>query len=467
MNAARNATIQFDRDLIRHYDGFGPRYTSYPTAAQFRPHFTTDAYRAAALQSNCSQPPSPLSIYVHIPFCASPCFYCGCSKVITRSAGKVEAYLGRLATEIELQGEMFDEGRTVRQLHLGGGTPTFLSAGQLASLLGALRRSFRLSDASDREYSIEIDPRTAGPGSIEALAALGFNRVSLGVQDYDPEVQRAVNRVQSPEETESVIERSRAAGFRSISVDLIYGLPLQTPPRFSVTLDRLIRSRPDRVAVYAYAHLPRMFKAQRRIRESDLPDSEMRLELLGLTIEKLIDAGYDYVGMDHFALPEDELIKARDGGTLHRNFQGYSTHAQCDIVGLGVTAIGHVGETFTQNQKSLADYERAVAAGRLPVHRGLTLTDDDRVRAAVIQELMCYGRVSGGKISQRFHVDFEDYFADELVRLKRLENDGLVRLRADVIDVTPTGRLLLRNVAMVFDAYLKADTVTPMYSRAI
>jgi oxygen-independent coproporphyrinogen-3 oxidase len=463
----RSAVIRFDPDLIRRYECFGPRYTSYPTAAQFRTDFTADAYRAAALASNRTQPPSPLSVYVHLPFCASPCFYCACSRLIARGPTKPEAYLAHLEREIEVQGELFDKKRAVRQLHLGGGTPTFLNADQLAALLEALGRSFRMSDAADREYSVEVDPRTAGPGIIEALAAIGFNRLSFGVQDYDPKVQRAVNRMQTPEETESVIARSRAAGFHSLSIDLIYGLPLQTPQSFAVTLERVIRSRPDRIAAYAYAHLPHVFKAQRRIREGDLPSSETRLALLGLTIEKLSEAGYEYVGMDHFALPADELIKARDGGTLHRNFQGYSTHAECDIIGLGVTSIGHVGATYSQNLKSLADYERTLEAGRLPVQRGLVLTDDDRVRAAAIQELMCYGRISGGSIGQRFHVDFADYFADALERLKPFEDDGLLQRRADMIEVTPAGRLLLRNVAMVFDAYLKPGGATPMYSRAI
>jgi oxygen-independent coproporphyrinogen-3 oxidase len=462
-----SAAVRFDRDLIRRYDCFGPRYTSYPTAAQFRPDFTAADYRAAALASNDSRVPAPLSIYMHIPFCASPCFYCGCSKIITRSAVKAEAYVAQLQREIALQGALFDSRREVRQIHLGGGTPTFLSSEQLAGLLAALGRSFQLSTAADREYGIEVDPRTAGPGAIEALAAMGFNRLSLGVQDFDPDVQRAVNRVQLPEEAESVIERGRTAGFRSISVDLIYGLPLQTPQRFGATLDRLIGSHPDRIAVYAYAHLPRMFKAQRRIREADLPTPEIRLELLGATIEKLIGAGYEYVGMDHFAKPQDELIKARDEGTLQRNFQGYSTHAHCDVVGLGVTAIGSIAQTFSQNYKTLTDYGRAIDNSLLPVQRGLTLTDDDRVRAAVIQELMCYGRISRGAVSQRFQVDFDDYFAAELNRLRSFEDDGLLNVRPESIEVTPAGRLLLRNIAMVFDAYLSRGAQAPMYSRAI
>ena len=459
--------VRFDRDLIWRYDCFGPRYTSYPTAVQFGPKFDAEAYRRAALATNVAQPPSPLSLYVHIPFCASPCFYCACSKLITRSPEKGEAYLARLTREIALQGDLFDRERPVGQLHLGGGTPTFLNAGQLGELMRSLRGHFGLTQAVDREYSIEIDPRTVTPGMIDALAALGFNRMSLGVQDYDPQVQRAVNRMQSPEDTEAVIEQGRKAGFRSISIDLIYGLPLQTPERFSRTLDRVIEARPDRLAVYAYAHLPKIFKSQRRLRAADLPTAETRLELLGLTIEKLTGAGYRYVGMDHFALPDDELIRTRDSGTLHRNFQGYSTHAGCDIVGLGVTAIGRIGDAYAQNLKGLPDYYAAIDASQLAVHRGIVLNEDDRLRAAVIQELMCYGRISRLEIGRRFAVDFDGYFAPELERLKLLEDDGLVTLAPAVIEVTPAGRLLSRNVAMVFDAYLKPSAAAPAYSRAI
>jgi oxygen-independent coproporphyrinogen-3 oxidase len=462
-----SGSVHFDSDLIRRYEVYGPRYTSYPTAAQFRANFSAEIYRAAASESNRAAQATPLSIYVHIPFCSSPCFYCGCSKLITRSGAKADEYLKHLHREIEMQGALFDRRRAVTQLHFGGGTPTFLSTAQLEGSLQALGRSFTLSGAADREYSIEIDPRTVGPGSIEALAAMGFNRVSLGVQDYDPAVQRAVNRVQPPEQTETVIRRSREAGFRSISVDLIYGLPLQTTQSFAATLDRLAGSRPDRISVYAYAHLPRLFKAQRRIREADLPTSETRLELLGLTIAKLTGAGYEYVGMDHFALPDDELIRARAAGTLQRNFQGYSTQAACDMVGLGVTSIGRIGRTFAQNMKSLPEYQAAVQAGRLPVQRGIVMTDDDCVRAAVIQEVMCYGRITAASIERRFGIDFKSYFAAELKQLERLVADGLVELRPGRVEVTPSGRLLLRNIAMVFDAYLTAAAERPVYSRAI
>jgi oxygen-independent coproporphyrinogen-3 oxidase len=351
----------------------------------------------------------------------------------------------------------------VEQLHFGGGTPTFLKPGQFEELMRVLGRHFQLTDDPEREYSIEVDPRTVSSEAIDALAALGLNRMSVGIQDFDPEVQRTVNRIQSRAETERVIDRARSAGFRSISVDLIYGLPLQTEERFGRTLDAVLESRPDRLAVYAYAHLPQTFRPQRRIRAAELPSSETRLGLLGMTIAKLTDAGYEYVGMDHFALPEDELIKARESHTLHRNFQGYSTHAECDIVGLGVTAIGRVGDAYAQNLKGLAEYESCIDGSRLAVHRGVVLNADDRIRAAVIQGLMCYGIIDRRAIG----IEFDEYFAAELELLRPLEGDGLIEAGPASIRVTPSGRLLLRNVAMVFDAYLKRGAVRPAFSRAI
>jgi oxygen-independent coproporphyrinogen-3 oxidase len=459
--------VRFDRELIRRYDCLGPRYTSYPTAVQFDTAFGAARYRDAAAATNAITPVRPLSLYLHIPFCASPCFYCACSKIITRGGERAAEYLLRLNREIELQAALFDSQRTVEQLHFGGGTPTFLKAAQLEALLRQLGRHFRLTDDPNREYSIEVDPRTVSSATIDALGAMGLNRMSVGVQDFDEQVQRTVNRVQSRAETERVIDRARSAGFRSISVDLIYGLPLQTEERFGRTLDAVLESRPDRLAVYAYAHMPQTFRAQRRIRAKELPSAETRLGLLGLTIDRLTDAGYLYVGMDHFALPDDELIKARAAGSLHRNFQGYSTHAHCDIVALGVTAIGRVGDAYAQNLKTIADYQSAIDASRLAVHRGIVLNDDDRIRAAVIQALMCYGSIERRAISRQFGIEFDDYFAQELELLRPMENDGLVEVRPARILVSPAGRLLLRNVAMVFDAYLKRGAVRPAYSRAI
>jgi len=456
--------VRFDPELIRRYDRNGPRYTSYPTAVQFHTGFDAARYRAAA--ASVRPATGPLSLYVHVPFCASPCFYCGCNKLITRDPVKAQRYLELLEREIELQAPFFNRSRTVEQLHFGGGTPTFLTLTQLTQLLDALRRHFCLTDAAEREYSIEIDPRTLTPESLPALARMGFNRVSLGVQDFDPDVQRAVNRVQSMEQTLLAIDEARACGFVSVSVDLIYGLPKQTLASFARTLDAVAAARPDRVAVYGYAHMPRLFKAQRQIDAAELPSAATRIDLLGLTIQKLTDAGYAYIGMDHFALPDDELARAQRDGTLQRNFQGYSTRADCDLVALGVSAIGKVGDAYAQNAKTLREYYAALEANKLPIQRGVELTADDKVRRAVIQQLMCQGVVRFEAIDAQFGVDFASYFAAEIERLRDMQSDGLVRLTPRTIEVQPAGRLLLRNIAMTFDAYLPA-TASETFSKAI
>jgi oxygen-independent coproporphyrinogen III oxidase len=348
-------SVQFDADLVRRYDRPGPRYTSYPTAVQFHDGFREAEYRAAAARTNGKTPPAPLSLYVHVPFCSSPCFYCGCTKIITRSREQAENYLTRLYREIEMQAELFDDVRVVDQLHFGGGTPTFLNPWQLEDLLKKLGWHFKLREDDSREFSIEIDPRSCTPETVELLARAGVNRMSLGIQDFDPEVQQAVNRIQSPEETFALMDRARACGYKSVSVDLIYGLPKQNRQRFDRTLDLVIAAKPDRLAVYSYAHLPHMFKPQKRINAADLPSGAEKLALLGLTMEKLTAAGYVYIGMDHFALPDDELAVALAEGSLHRNFQGYSTHADCDLVALGVSSIGKLGDTYGQNYKTLHD----------------------------------------------------------------------------------------------------------------
>jgi oxygen-independent coproporphyrinogen-3 oxidase len=445
--------VAFDPDLIRRYDVSGPRYTSYPTAVQFHTGFGPAQYRAAAA-AVFEASTGPLSLYVHIPFCASPCFYCGCNKIITRDAAKAEQYLQYLYRELALQAPLFQRARRVEQLHLGGGTPTFLSLEQLEQLLAELSRRFSLTASGDREYSIEIDPRTLLPETLPSLAHMGFNRVSLGVQDFDPDVQRAVNRLQPAEQTLGAIAGARAAGFESVSVDLIYGLPKQTPASFARTLDTIIAARPDRLAVYGYAHMPRLFKPQRHINESELPSPATRIELLGLTVAKLTGAGYVYIGMDHFALPEDKLTQAQREGTLQRNFQGYSTHAGHELVALGVSSIGKLGDAYAQNAKSLNGYYAALDSGELTIQRGIALSADDKLRRAVIQQLMCHGAVDYAAIGTAFEIDFERYFAAELEQLARLEQDGLIELPDTGLRVTPAGRLLLRNVAMVFDAYL-------------
>ncbi len=457
-------TIPFDKALVRRYDRHGPRYTSYPTAVQFHTGFDAAAYARAVRATDGGS--DALSLYVHIPFCASPCFYCGCNRIITRSADRAQAYLLRLHREVELHSALFSKERRIEQLHFGGGTPTFLATSALENLMQHIGSHFTFADPDAREFSIEIDPRTVSPASIRALRALGFDRVSLGVQDFDPEVQRTINRVQSIEQTLAVIDSARAAGMRSISLDLIYGLPKQTVPGFMRTLQTVIDARPDRLAVYAYAHMPQLFKAQRRLQVQDLPTSETRLELLARTVERLTGAGYEYVGMDHFALPGDGLVRAKHEGSLHRNFQGYSTRADCDLVGLGVSGIGKVGPTYAQNFKTLPEYYAALDAGRLPIQRGIELTRDDLVRRAVIQELMCHERLDFARLDRELGVDVRKYFAEELSRLSTLVDDGLVEIRPQMLSVTPRGRFLIRNVAMVFDRYLREEG-PPVYSKAI
>ncbi|MFM9271166.1 oxygen-independent coproporphyrinogen III oxidase [Halomonas elongata] len=447
--------LLFDRRLVEKYDRPGPRYTSYPTAPQFSEVFAEDDYRAAAARSNRAASPKPLSAYVHIPFCKSLCYYCACNKIITHNTQRAAEYLGWLIREIEVQGALFDDERRMTQLHLGGGTPTYLSHAQLGALLTALDNAFHFAPEGEREFSIEVDPRTVTPEQVSALRGLGFNRLSLGVQDFDIEVQRAVNRVQGEEQVAALMAAAREAGFDSLSVDLIYGLPRQTRSSFDATLAKLIALRPDRIAAYSYAHLPEHFKAQRLIRPADMPPPERKLELLELTIERLCGAGYDYIGMDHFALPGDELCQARQNGTLQRNFQGYSTHADGDLVGLGITAIGRIGDTYSQNVKDIAQYRQRLEDGRLPVKRGYCLNDDDRLRGDVIHGLMCQGLVDIPSLEARHGIDFGDYFAEALERLVEPAADGLIELRDDALTVLPAGRLMMRNLAMAFDAYLE------------
>ena len=467
-----NTPIRLDPDLLRRYDRPGPRYTSYPTAPQFDAAFGANDLRACAARGN-SLPGRALSLYLHVPFCLSPCFYCGCNRVITRDLSRGERYADDLLEEIRLVAPLFGAGREVVQLHLGGGTPNFLGAATLERLIAGVGRAFRLSDAANRDFSIELDPRSIpGPPAqyAAALARLGFNRVSLGVQDFDPDVQRAVNRMQSVEETLELVDACRDHGLRSINVDLIYGLPGQTAERFRRTLRTVMSARPDRIAVYGYAHLPTLFKAQRRIDPAALPDAAARIELLLLAIEELSADGYEYVGMDHFALPGDELVQAQQHGGLHRNFMGYTTHADCDLIGVGASAISHIADSYSQNFRDLKAWKAALEERRLPLWRGLALTFDDRVRATVIGQLMCQGVVDTMAIQRRHGIDFAAYFEDALVRLQPLAADGLVRMAHGEIAATPAGRVLLRNIAMCFDRYLAAAQpvagVTPL-SRAV
>ena len=457
--------ILFDSELVGRYGGRGPRYTSYPTALQFTESITDSDYRDNALSSNAR--PVPLSLYVHIPFCESLCYYCGCNKIVTRNTERVERYLAMLDREIALQAALFDKQRVVEQLHFGGGTPTYLDDEQLEQLMTKLRSAFTLDDSDGREFSIEVDPRTVGVDDIRRLARLGFNRLSLGIQDFNPLVQQAVNRIQSPDDVRSLVTASRNAGFKSISFDLIYGLPRQTVASFDKTLETVIAMRPDRLAVYNYAHLPQRFKGQRMISDSDIPEPHIKLDILHHTIDRLNEAGYEYIGMDHFALPEDEMVRARLAGTLQRNFQGYSTHRHCDLVGLGVSAIGSIGNVFSQNAITTSEYEALLQNDQLPIRKGIAVDQDDQLRGAAIQALMCYDRLSFADFNAAHNIDFNDYFASELERLQPLVNDGLVMLDESAITISRAGRLLLRSIAMVFDRYVDQSQNDNRFSKAI
>ena len=450
------SAVSFDADCMRRYDREGPRYTSYPTAQHFADGLPPNAYELAAATSRGVQERQPLSAYVHIPFCSSPCFYCGCNKIITRKLDRMDAYVGHLLSEISLRCRLFDRNRVVDQLHFGGGTPTFLPVKSLIEIVERLGRAFQLTNAADRDYSIEIDPRSVDPGSLQLLASIGFNRISLGVQDFDENVQRAVNRSQPHAMVATVYEAARSLKFRSINFDLIYGLPLQTVASFGATLDRVVAMRPDRLAVYGYAHMPRLFKAQRQIRGDELPNAAERLLLLQLAVSTLSAAGYEYIGMDHFALPGDSLAQAKHDGTLHRSFQGYTTHANRDLVSFGVSAIGHVGDLYVQNHKLLAAYEGALSSGVLPSSRGRSMSRDDHIRKQVINAIMCQGIVDIAAIEASNAINFGEYFAAETERLLILQADGLVELNSKYIALTSVGRLLMRTVAMAFDAYVNA-----------
>lgn len=447
-----DTSIVFDTDLIHKYDQAGPRYTSYPTAVQFHPGFSEDQYRELALASNASD--KGLSLYFHIPFCDTVCFYCACNKIITKNRSRAGPYLKRLHEEIALQGTLFDHRRPVRQLHWGGGTPTFIRGAEMAGLMAVTGEHFQLLEDDSGEYSIEIDPREADTATIALLRELGFNRLSMGVQDFDPRVQRAVNRLQSPEVTWAALRAARGEGFKSISVDLIYGLPYQNVESFTRTLDEIIEMGPDRIAVFNYAHLPQLFKTQRQIDATRLPAPGVKLAILKRVIERLTGAGYVYIGMDHFAKPDDELARAQRQGNLYRNFQGYSTHADCDLVAMGITAIGMVGESYSQNFKTLDAYYERLDRGQLPVFRGLKLTLDDRLRREVITRLICNFKLDFQAVEEAYSIVFNDYFSPELEAIAPMQDDGLLRLSESGIWVNPAGRLLIRNICMVFDRYL-------------
>jgi oxygen-independent coproporphyrinogen-3 oxidase len=452
--------------LLRTIDGPGPRYTSYPTADRFVDTFGADDYlRALHARRSGTSADMPLSLYVHIPFCASLCYYCACNKVVTRHTERAGPYLDALEREIALQAKALGTRTCVSQLHLGGGTPTFLSDAELERLMRTLRDAFEIE--AHAEVSIEVDPRTVDAVRLARLRALGFNRLSFGVQDFDPDVQRAVHRIQPEEQMRKLLEAARTLGFESTNVDLIYGLPMQTPASFARTLAQVRALRPDRIALYGYAHLPERFKPQRRIASADLPTGEARLSMLAAAIAGFAEEGYEYIGMDHFALPDDALAIARREGRLHRNFQGYSTQPDCDLVALGVSAIGKVGATYSQNAKALPEYYAALEAGRLPIVRGLALTPDDELRRAAIMALMCQGRLDFAALADAQGIDPRAAFADEFARLAMLEANGLVVRNVQAVQVTPLGWYFVRSVAMVFDRYLRVDADRGRYSRVV
>jgi len=463
--AVERPRIEFDAGLVRRFDRNGPRYTSYPTADRFAADFDAAAYADWAGRRSIGGAERPLALYVHLPFCRDVCFYCACNKIVTRNAGKAAQYLEYLAREIDMQAALFSGDRRITQMHWGGGTPTYHDLEDLRALFLRLEERFDFSPRG--EYSIEADPRTVDAAAVHALHEMGFNRVSFGVQDFDPRVQVAVHRLQSEQETCGVIEAARQEGFESVNVDLIYGLPKQTLLSFDDTMARILKLKPDRVAVYNYAHLPHVFKPQRRIGDGDLPSPETRLELLGLAIRQMEAAGYVHLGMDHFALPGDALAVAQRQGRMHRNFQGYSAIADADLVGLGVSAIGAIGPTYSQNHRALEDYYQALDGGRLPVMRGVLLSPDDLLRRSVIQALMCNFALSKQALEVAYLIDFDSYFTVELAELREFEDLGLVTLKDDWLGVTAKGRFLIRSICMVFDRYLRQGRDSPRYSRVV
>ncbi|WP_342617297.1 oxygen-independent coproporphyrinogen III oxidase [Rhodoferax sp. GW822-FHT02A01] len=454
-------------DLLRQYDVSGPRYTSYPTADRFVEAFNAEDYSQALTQRR-SGPAAlalPLSLYIHIPFCESLCYYCACNKIITKHHEKAAEYLTYLEKEVALHTQLIGTAQSVSQLHLGGGSPTFLSDDELRAVMAMLKRNFTFVPGG--EYSIEIDPRTIDAERLDTLAELGFNRLSFGVQDFDPAVQKAVHRVQPAEQVFSLVADARSRGFESINVDLIYGLPKQSPESIERTIAQIIELRPDRIALYAYAHLPERFKPQRRINIAEIPSGGSKISMLSRSMAALMEAGYVYVGMDHFALPDDALAVAKRQGRLHRNFQGYSTQPDCDLIALGVSSIGRIGATYSQNAKTLEEYYDALDQGRFPIVRGLALTRDDLVRRAVIMALMCQGQVQYESIELAYLIEFNSYFAKELEVLRTLVDQGLVVLEESAIQVTAKGWFFVRAVAMVFDRYLQTDRTRAKFSKII
>lgn len=452
--------IDWDLALIQKYNYSGPRYTSYPTALEFSADYGEENFRSAVAR----YPERPLSLYVHIPFCHKLCYFCGCNKIVTRQQHKADQYLDALEQEIIHRAPLFAD-RRVSQLHWGGGTPTYLNKAQISRLMGLLRGHFQFD--VDAEISIEVDPREIELDVLDHLRSEGFNRLSMGVQDFNKEVQRLVNREQDESFIFALIKRARDIGFTSTNIDLIYGLPKQTPESFAFTLSRVAELSPDRLSVFNYAHLPTLFAAQRKIKDADLPSAQQKLDILQQTIVSLTDAGYQFIGMDHFARPDDELAVAQREGVLHRNFQGYTTQGDTDLLGMGVSAISMIGDSYAQNQKELKTYYQQVDEIGNALWRGIALTRDDCIRRDVIKALICHFRLDFSCIENQWDLRFNDYFAEDLKLLKPLANDGLVEINEQGIEVTAKGRLLIRNICMCFDVYLRQKARMQQFSRVI
>ncbi|MBI4784548.1 MAG: oxygen-independent coproporphyrinogen III oxidase [Oscillatoriophycideae cyanobacterium NC_groundwater_1537_Pr4_S-0.65um_50_18] len=459
-------TVQFDPQLLQKYDQPVPRYTSYPPATELTSDFETVDFRAALAISNYKK--TPLSLYCHIPFCDTVCYFCGCNTVITQRKEMAEPYLAYLMRHIQQMAQLIDSDRVVHQLHWGGGTPNYLSLSQIETLWAAIHQQFHFDP--NAEISIEVNPKSLDQHYLLSLKNLGFNRISFGIQDFNLKVQEAVNRVQPESMLFDVMQWSREAGFESVNVDLIYGLPFQTLDTFRDTIRKTIQLNPDRIAVFNFAYVPWLKPIQRRIPQDALPSADEKLKILQMAIEELTQHGYQYIGMDHFAKPDDELSIAQREGQLHRNFQGYTTKPESDLIGFGVTSISMLNDVYVQNYKRLKDFYRAIDAGELPIERGVTLDQDDIIRRTVIMELMCQFQLSPDDIEEKYHLgfdlDFEMYFAQEKFQLRRLEADGLIRLSANHVEVTPSGRLLIRNIASAFDTYLRQKK-TSSFSRAV
>lgn len=447
-----NSTPLWNDDLIRRYDLSGPRYTSYPTAPQFHTEFALEHWESAVERSNSKKP--PISLYFHIPFCDTVCYYCGCNKVITANKGRAIPYLNALKREIAMQAEYIDTSRPVDQLHWGGGTPTYINDAQMTDLMDCIEQHFPLHKDDSGEYSIEIHPQTVNPERMAHLRKLGFNRVSLGIQDFNPDVQKAVNRFNSEEEVAAIVKACKDFDFKSLSMDLIYGLPKQTIKSFAETLDKVIEMRPSRLSLFNYAHMPHIFKVQKQIDTTQLPEPQDKLQILQNSINQLVDAGYVYIGMDHFALPDDELAIAQKEGVLNRNFQGYATHGGCDLFAFGVSSINSVDNTFSQNHKDVNLYIESLENNKLPITKGIELNQDDLIRRSVINQLICHFDLDFSVVEKQWGIVFGEHFEKEVIELKDLAQDGLIKMTNNAVQVSNTGRLLIRRVCMIFDAYL-------------